>query len=223
MGPPRPRAHLRPPGAGSMNARREVARRMSEAAAGLLGALDAEQQALASWPFPADDERRLWYYTPTDHGGLPLSAMRPAQQRRAMQLVSSGLSRAGYVTVVDDHRSGQRSRRARRLGRRLRSRAGSRPGARTTCACSVCPTSTARGGGGSGGTTSRSTTPSSTARWSDRHRASSALTRHRRRCSVRTRCGRSPVPKTSAGSSSTRSTTRSAPPRSCLRSRPSTS
>ena len=82
-----------------MNARREVARRMSEAAAGLLGSLDAEQRALASWPFPADDERRLWYYTPTDHGGLPMSAMRPAQQRHAMQLVSSGLSRAGYVTA----------------------------------------------------------------------------------------------------------------------------
>jgi hypothetical protein len=72
---------------------------MSEAAAWLLGALDAEQRALASWPFPADDERRLWFYTPTDHGGLPLSAMRPTQQRRAMQFVSSGLSRAGYVTV----------------------------------------------------------------------------------------------------------------------------
>ena len=82
-----------------MNARREVARHMSEAAAGLLDSLDAEQRALAGWPFPADDERRLWYYTPTDHGGLPLSAMRATQQRRAMQLVGTGLSRAGYVTV----------------------------------------------------------------------------------------------------------------------------
>jgi len=82
-----------------MNARREVARRMSEAAAGLLGALDAEQLGFAGWPFPADDERMLWFYTPTDHGGLPLSAMRPAQQRLAMQLLRTGLSRAGYVTV----------------------------------------------------------------------------------------------------------------------------
>src|SRR6185295_14851615 len=82
-----------------MNARREVARRMSEAAAGLLGALDAEQRAVAGWPFPADDARRLWFYTPTDHGGLPLSAMRPAQQRLAMRFVATGLSRPAYVTV----------------------------------------------------------------------------------------------------------------------------
>jgi len=82
-----------------MNARREVAGRMSDAAAALLGSLDAEQRALAGWPFPADDERLLWFYTPTDHGGLPLSAMRPAQQRLAMQLLRTGLSRAGYVTV----------------------------------------------------------------------------------------------------------------------------
>jgi hypothetical protein len=83
-----------------MNApRREIARRMSEAATALLTSLDDEQRALGGWPFPADDERRLWFYTPTDHGGLPLSAMRPAQQRLAMQLLSTGLSRAGYVTV----------------------------------------------------------------------------------------------------------------------------
>jgi hypothetical protein len=73
---------------------------MSAAAAALLGSLDTEQRALAGWPFPADDERLLWFYTPTDHGGLPLSAMRPAQQRLAMQLVRTGLSRAGYVTVA---------------------------------------------------------------------------------------------------------------------------
>ena len=78
-----------------MNARREVARRMSEAAATLLDSLDAEQRALAGWPFPADDERRLWFYTPTDHGGLPLSAMRPAQQRHAMQLVAHRSVAAG--------------------------------------------------------------------------------------------------------------------------------
>lgn len=84
-----------------MNApRREIALRMSAAAAALLDSLDAEQRALAGWPFPADDERRLWFYTPTDHGGLALSAMRPAQQSLAMQLLSTGLSRAGYVTVA---------------------------------------------------------------------------------------------------------------------------
>jgi Protein of unknown function (DUF3500) len=82
-----------------VNARREIARRMSEAAATLLDSLSTEQRALAGWSFPADDERLLWFYTPTDHGGLPMSDMRPAQQRQAMQLVRAGLSRAAYVTV----------------------------------------------------------------------------------------------------------------------------
>jgi hypothetical protein len=80
--------------------RRALADRMAAAACALLAALDPEQAALAAWPFPADDERRRWYYTPTDHGGLPLSSMRPAQQRLAMALVASGLSRAGYVTAA---------------------------------------------------------------------------------------------------------------------------
>ena len=38
--------------------------------------------------------------TPTDHGGLTLGAQRPAQQRRALELVATGLSAAGYVTVA---------------------------------------------------------------------------------------------------------------------------
>ena len=152
-----------------MNARREVARRMSEAAAALLDSLDAEQRALAGWPFPADDERLLWFYTPTDHGGLPLSAMRPAQQRHAMQLVAHRPVTRRVRDGVDDHRSGERARRARRLGRPSSSASGAATRGSTTCACSAFPTRTARGHGGSVGTTSRSTTPSSTARSSDRH------------------------------------------------------
>ncbi len=73
---------------------------MAGAARDLLDALDDEQRALALWPFPSDDERRLWFYTPTDHGGLPLGRMRPAQQRLALRFVATGLSRAGYVTVA---------------------------------------------------------------------------------------------------------------------------
>jgi len=72
---------------------------MAEFATAWLDELDAEQRALGSWSFPADDERRLWFYTPTDHGGLPLRAMSGRQQRLAMQLLASGLSRAGYITV----------------------------------------------------------------------------------------------------------------------------
>lgn len=82
------------------DAHTEAARRMADAAAAFVGSLDEAQRELAAWPFPADDERRRWFYTPTDHGGLPLSAMRPAQQRRAFQLVATGLSRPAYVTVA---------------------------------------------------------------------------------------------------------------------------
>jgi hypothetical protein len=82
-----------------MNARREIARHMREAATTWLDSLSTDQLARAGWPFPADDERLLWFYTPTDHGGLPMADMRPAQQRHAMRLVRAGLSRAAYVTV----------------------------------------------------------------------------------------------------------------------------
>ena len=83
---------------------RDVAGRMAVAAAAWLATLDDEQRALARWPAPAadpetEDERLRWYYTPTDHGGLPLNRQRPAQQSLAMQLVASGLSTAGYVAV----------------------------------------------------------------------------------------------------------------------------
>ncbi|MCF6737132.1 DUF3500 domain-containing protein [Blastococcus sp. KM273129] len=60
--------------------------------------------AQASGAVPADDasdaERRRWFYTPTDHGGLTFHAQRPAQQRAAMRLVASGLSTPAYVTVA---------------------------------------------------------------------------------------------------------------------------
>jgi hypothetical protein len=76
-----------------------VAARMAEAAAAFLESLDEEQRAAAGWPFPAGEERLRWYYTPTDHGGLPLSGMRPAQQRLAFRLLATGLSRRAYVTA----------------------------------------------------------------------------------------------------------------------------
>lgn len=81
-------------------ARRDVARRMAAAARALLDSFDDRQHALAAWPFSDETERRRWFYTPTDHGGVALSAMRPGQQRLAFQLLASGLSRAGYVTAA---------------------------------------------------------------------------------------------------------------------------
>ena len=86
-------------------AAREVAATMAAAAAAWLGALDPAQRAAAAGDAPSADaesdaERRRWFYTPTDHGGLTLGAQWPTQQRLAHQLVASGLSTAGYVTVA---------------------------------------------------------------------------------------------------------------------------
>jgi Protein of unknown function (DUF3500) len=85
-------------------ARREVAARMAEATRTWLDTLDAEQRRISQGAVPADDpsdnERRRWFYTPTDHGGLTIHQQRPAQQRAAMRLISTGLSPAAYVTVA---------------------------------------------------------------------------------------------------------------------------
>ena len=79
--------------------RTRVAIRMAEEAERLIASLDDAQRKLALWPFPADDERRLWFYTPTDHGGLTLAAMTQPQHRMVFRLVASGLSTPGYVTA----------------------------------------------------------------------------------------------------------------------------
>jgi hypothetical protein len=78
----------------------DPAKRMVEAARAWLADLSQEQYQRAVSPWPSDDERHRWFYTPTDHGGLPLARMRPAQQSRAMQLVATGLSKPGYVTAT---------------------------------------------------------------------------------------------------------------------------
>jgi Protein of unknown function (DUF3500) len=87
-----------------MTTPRQTATKMAEAAQAWLERLDDEQRPTAQWAGPADAaaeaERRRWFYTPTDHGGLTLHQQRPAQQRAAMTLVAAGLSAAGYVTVA---------------------------------------------------------------------------------------------------------------------------
>ena len=114
---------------GGVSPARAVAGRMAEAARTWLDSLTAEQRAVATGAVPADAasdaERRRWFYTPTDHGGLTVHQQRPAQQRAAMRLVATGLSTAGYVTVatmmglenVLDHTEGFVTRFDRERGR----------------------------------------------------------------------------------------------------------
>jgi hypothetical protein len=84
---------------------RVVAERMSAAALAWLETLTEEQRSTAVGVGPdadaeRDGERRRWFYTPTDHGGLTLHEQRPAQQRRAMALLGTGTSRAGFVSAA---------------------------------------------------------------------------------------------------------------------------
>jgi hypothetical protein len=75
---------------------------MARAATAWLGSLSEDQRAIGQHPGPEQDnaERTTWFYTPTDHGGLPLNQERPGQQGLAMQLLATGLSPAGYATVT---------------------------------------------------------------------------------------------------------------------------
>lgn len=83
-----------------MEINRSPAYDMVDGARAWLDSLSDEQRGRAVAPWPADDERHRWYYTPTDHGGLPLADMLPHQQSLAMQLVSAGMSKPGYVTAM---------------------------------------------------------------------------------------------------------------------------
>ena len=74
--------------------------RMTEAATNWLASLSSDQRRKAVFPFPEDDQRTLWYYTPTEQGGLPIVEMDPIQQRLAHRLIATGLSGPGYVTVA---------------------------------------------------------------------------------------------------------------------------
>lgn len=75
-------------------------RAMAVAAAHWLAQLGEAELGVARAPWSDDIERHRWFYTPTDHGGLAISQMLPAQQQAAMQLLGTGLSTAGYVTAA---------------------------------------------------------------------------------------------------------------------------
>ncbi|BCB91325.1 DUF3500 domain-containing protein [Phytohabitans suffuscus] len=85
--------------------RHALAARMAAAADEWLGRLRPHQRQTALWPAPRSGDARAgdrvrWFYTPTDHGGLPLGGQAPAQQALAMRLVATGLSEAGFNTVA---------------------------------------------------------------------------------------------------------------------------
>ncbi|WP_371541398.1 DUF3500 domain-containing protein [Streptomyces sp. NBC_00554] len=77
---------------------------MSSAAAAWSRSLTPEQVAVAPCGSPltpgAEAERLKWFYAPTDHGGLAIRNQTPHQESLAMQLVASGLSKAGFATVM---------------------------------------------------------------------------------------------------------------------------
>ncbi len=77
-----------------------VADDMIEAASRLIDGLEPALAEVACRSFPDDEERRNWFYTPTDHGGLDLGRMSPTQHQLVHRLVATGLSVAGYVTAA---------------------------------------------------------------------------------------------------------------------------
>lgn len=77
-----------------------VAEEMADAASDLVASLDIAQRQAIFFAFDDTDERRTWYYTPTNHGGLPLSGMNSLQQQRGFRLMASGLSIGAYNTAT---------------------------------------------------------------------------------------------------------------------------
>ncbi len=78
---------------------RQVGGAMADLCARLDDSCTAAQRASLRREW-GDEDRTTWFYTPTDHGGLPLSDQRPSQQQLTMQLVAQGLSVPAYNTVA---------------------------------------------------------------------------------------------------------------------------
>ena len=75
---------------------------MANAADSWLRSLTEDQRDEAQYAGPDrdDPERTRWFYTPTDHGGLPLNQQAPRQQQLAMGLLATGLSVEGYAVAA---------------------------------------------------------------------------------------------------------------------------
>jgi hypothetical protein len=77
----------------------ELVQQMGEAAADYLASLESDQRRKGVFSFADQEERTKWYYTPVPRSGLSLAEMDRRQRRLAHRLVSTGLSRSGYVAV----------------------------------------------------------------------------------------------------------------------------
>ena len=82
-------------------AAKDVVARMAEAASDWLASLPEDLRAKANPPF-ADPRREIWYYTPTDHEGVPMADLTMRQVQLAHRLLASGLSLPAYrrATVI---------------------------------------------------------------------------------------------------------------------------
>lgn len=74
--------------------------RMTSAANAWLATLEPDQRTKATFGSENDDERRRFFYTPIERGGLPLLEMNPRQRQLATALLATGLSVAGYNTAT---------------------------------------------------------------------------------------------------------------------------
>lgn len=65
----------------------------------LVASFDEVQRDRAMFNFADFNERKKWFYTPTNHGGLPLAEMKSSQHRMVHKLLATALSEGGYTTV----------------------------------------------------------------------------------------------------------------------------
>ena len=72
---------------------------MTIRALALVKSFSKSQKRLALKSY-SDQDRTVWFYTPTNHGGLSFADMSSTQHRLVLSLVSSGLSTSGFNTVA---------------------------------------------------------------------------------------------------------------------------
>ena len=176
--------------------------RMVDACSRFVDSLDDGQRDVAVWPFPSDEERRQWFYTPTDHGGLPLAPYGRAAAAAGVPAGGHWAVDRGLRHHLNDHRARERARPDRGLHCDVRVARVDAIRCCTTCA------SSARRSVRHVGVAARR--PSRVDELHDRRRraqrarrrCSSAPIRRARRCSGRTRSARSQASRTSPASSS---------------------